>query len=95
LSQKIIGVKADDRFIISSRRCGSFHAKVWSQVCGLEKIEEMNRKQLDYYRMKFAYEMNRLRKNDVLFLFRGKKGTVIKKKISPAKINRPWYAAIS
>ncbi|MDR3285782.1 MAG: ComEC/Rec2 family competence protein [Holosporales bacterium] len=72
LMQKVIGVKGNDRFLISSNRFGGFHAKVWSQECGLKNVEEMKLEEVKELENKFEEEIGIIEKEEVLFLFRKK-----------------------
>jgi ComEC/Rec2-related protein len=91
ITHNVIGVREGDKFLISSRRTGGFHAKMWSQECGLREIEAMTEEQVKYWQERLEREQNSISGDEVIFLWLDRHGFFSAKKLSFAEKNRPWY----
>jgi competence protein ComEC len=84
LTRDLIGVCESDKFYISSQRFGSFHAKVWSQECGLQEVLPMRNVK------KWRDEFERFipeREDNVVFLWRNGKSD----ELAFENYQRPWH----
>lgn len=89
---EIIGVRTSETFYISNPRQGGFHAKVWSQECGLRKIIPMSLDTARCWRDQLAPYLKELRSaDDVLFLKRRGASYCTVLLRSHAK-QRPWIS---
>jgi competence protein ComEC len=91
ITHNVIGVREADKFLISSRRIGGFHAKMWSQECGLREIEAMTEDQVKYWQDRLEKEQNSVSGDEVIFLWLDRHGFFSAKKLSFVGKNRPWY----
>jgi competence protein ComEC len=83
LTRDLIGVREADKFYISSLRFGSFHAKVWSQECGVQEVLPM--KDVKKWRDTFEHLIPE-HEGDVVFAWRDGKSEVL----SFTGCRRPW-----
>lgn len=87
---RIIGVRKNATFWISNVRWGSFHAKVWSQDCGIEDIRAMPYCIADTWRNTLA-PWTPQHPDDVVFLW-SRPGCAPHVQVTPfTKKRRPWY----
>lgn len=89
LTQHIIGMNDGDIFYISSQRFGNFHAKVWSQECGVFNIKPMDYKQLNEVKHDYADFIPNNEK-DIAFLWVKNRKRLKVKILSSRCLNRPW-----
>ncbi|MDR1597832.1 MAG: ComEC/Rec2 family competence protein [Holosporales bacterium] len=92
LMRDLIGVCKDDVFYISSQRFGSFHAKVWSQECGIQVVEPMPYRDIE----KWQSELDALipdSADDVVFLTKRINGGWNKRTLNLGQ-TRPWVVGL-
>ncbi|MDR0633240.1 MAG: ComEC/Rec2 family competence protein [Holosporales bacterium] len=87
-----IGANDSRKFLISSRRFGGFHAKVWAQECGLKDIDEMTEEQVEYWQERLEKAQNSIAEDEVIFMWQDRHGRFSAKTLSFVGKNRPWYA---
>jgi hypothetical protein len=89
LTKDLIGVCDAGTFYISSQRFGSFHAKVWSQECGVSEVKPMSYADIQ----KWQSQLDNFipdDENDVIFLWKKKNGGFLSKTLTFRNRARPW-----
>lgn len=89
---QVIGIQDGSTFWISSLRWGSFHAKVWSQECGVEDVQPLPYHAIEVWK-KALKPWTSFYPDDVVFLW-CRPGYPPRIQVTPfTKKHRPWYNA--